>query len=411
MPFARRNHDSSDHHHHPMTVNNYKKSSHMSHFAPRFHKEVVMAPETHDNRFQSHSAPNNRLTLVQVFVNKRGRGRGGSGRRPRGRSGDMRPMRGPMRSMMRAPTPPRWWPRFDPPIHFPRGEEEKDNSMETTTYPPDYPKWPKDTSVNLGSYGITDDIRDRFIEKDEEEERTQVGEPNYACLLPVEAGPCKALDEKWYFDEKTGQCTKFYYGGCRGNANRFDSDEECRATCMTTSPKPDETTPYPDDVIVVTENVYGVVGEMEDQNSSEETKEVVKAVDVAVTPDPLSTEETVEKVKEVEEPQTVDVVEEAEEVGRLQMSSEVEYIIIITVMALVGLIVIILVAFSIAHVSKRCRKGKKERIVEAIIASKVHSPDFPKLVYYGNTIVPPTQSPDVPDVHTLNKLEDNKEDV
>ena len=42
-----------------------------------------------------------------------------------------------------------------------------------------------------------------------------------------------------------------------------------------------------------------------------------------------------------------DAVEEAEEVGRLEMSSEAEYIIIITVMALVGVIVIILVAFSI----------------------------------------------------------------
>lgn len=323
-------------------------------------------------------------------------------------------MRGPMRPDMRAPE--RWFPRFAPPKHFPRGHRaEMDNhvEIETTTYPPDYPKWPKNTMVNLGAYGISEENRDHYIAKDEDEEKPAVGEPNYACLLDVSAGPCKALDERWYFDQTTSQCTKFYYGGCRGNANRFESLEECSSTCMTTSPKPDDTTPYPEDVIVVTENVYGVVGDMEDQDQSEEAKEVVtKTEDVVVTPDPMSAEEKPTKTEATQaEDQAGEVIED--HVDRLHMSSEVEYIIIITVMALVGVIVIILVTFSIAHVSKRCRKGKKERIVEAMIASSnVYNPDCPKLVYYGNTIVPPSQSPDVPDVHTLNKLQlEDKEDV
>ena len=41
-----------------------------------------------------------------------------------------------------------------------------------------------------------------------------------------------------------------------------------------TSPKPEDTTPYPDDVIIVTENVYATAGEMENQDkpSGGETK-------------------------------------------------------------------------------------------------------------------------------------------
>ena len=46
-----------------------------------------------------------------------------------------------------------------------------------------------------------------------------------------------------------------------------------------------------------------------------------------------------------------------------------------------------------------------------VASSQLYNPDFPKLVYYGHTIIPPTQDPEVPDVHTLNKLEDNKEEV
>jgi len=36
---------------------------------------------------------------------------------------------------------------------------------------------------------------------------------------------------KFYFDWQQGECLKFYYGGCQGNENRFDSLEECEMNC------------------------------------------------------------------------------------------------------------------------------------------------------------------------------------
>lgn len=35
----------------------------------------------------------------------------------------------------------------------------------------------------------------------------------------------------WYFKSSTRQCEPFTYGGCEGNANRFQSAEDCEKTC------------------------------------------------------------------------------------------------------------------------------------------------------------------------------------
>jgi hypothetical protein len=53
------------------------------------------------------------------------------------------------------------------------------------------------------------------------------GDAGGACLLPLETGPCKALFEMFGFDVATGQCEPFVYGGCQGNANRFETLGEC----------------------------------------------------------------------------------------------------------------------------------------------------------------------------------------
>ena len=34
-----------------------------------------------------------------------------------------------------------------------------------------------------------------------------------------------------YFDNSEKRCMPFYYGGCEGNLNRFDSQENCQRSC------------------------------------------------------------------------------------------------------------------------------------------------------------------------------------
>ncbi|KAL6489035.1 hypothetical protein MHYP_G00027760 [Metynnis hypsauchen] len=57
--------------------------------------------------------------------------------------------------------------------------------------------------------------------------------PYYVCLLKNDPGPCRAYELKWFYDTEVNQCTQFWYGGCDGNANRFDTQEKCEARCIT----------------------------------------------------------------------------------------------------------------------------------------------------------------------------------
>jgi hypothetical protein len=52
------------------------------------------------------------------------------------------------------------------------------------------------------------------------------------CLLPTDRGGCDAFVEKYYFNASTGQCFQFPYGGCDGNANRFETIEACQQRCQ-----------------------------------------------------------------------------------------------------------------------------------------------------------------------------------
>jgi hypothetical protein len=50
-----------------------------------------------------------------------------------------------------------------------------------------------------------------------------------ACALPFDPGPCRAAIPVYAFVD--GACVMRSYGGCDGNDNRFDTLEECMATC------------------------------------------------------------------------------------------------------------------------------------------------------------------------------------
>lgn len=64
------------------------------------------------------------------------------------------------------------------------------------------------------------------------------GSPNLwleVCSEQAETGPCRAMISRWYFDVTEGKCAPFFYGGCGGNRNNFDTEEYCMAVCGSVS--------------------------------------------------------------------------------------------------------------------------------------------------------------------------------
>lgn len=51
------------------------------------------------------------------------------------------------------------------------------------------------------------------------------------CEQPMEQGPCNGTFENWFFDKSTDACLQFQYGGCKGNDNRFATENACNYHC------------------------------------------------------------------------------------------------------------------------------------------------------------------------------------
>ncbi|XP_026315034.1 papilin isoform X7 [Hyposmocoma kahamanoa] len=80
--------------------------------------------------------------------------------------------------------------------------------------------------------GQTEAKGEKFLGCTDVPENRQAG-----CSLSTDRGPCRNYSVYWYYDIEYGGCSRFWYGGCEGNANRFSSPEECEDVCVRPSPK------------------------------------------------------------------------------------------------------------------------------------------------------------------------------
>lgn len=51
------------------------------------------------------------------------------------------------------------------------------------------------------------------------------------CNKMADKGPCDGWIIRYHYDAEDKQCKYFEYGGCRGNANNFETFDECMDTC------------------------------------------------------------------------------------------------------------------------------------------------------------------------------------
>ncbi|KAG5843081.1 hypothetical protein ANANG_G00184700 [Anguilla anguilla] len=56
--------------------------------------------------------------------------------------------------------------------------------------------------------------------------------PGEGCQQDLDPGPCRNYAVKWYYDSLANSCAQFWFGGCKGNRNRFETESNCIEACV-----------------------------------------------------------------------------------------------------------------------------------------------------------------------------------
>lgn len=51
------------------------------------------------------------------------------------------------------------------------------------------------------------------------------------CVDLPDTGHCSESIPRWYYNPFTEHCARFTYGGCYGNKNNFEEEEQCLESC------------------------------------------------------------------------------------------------------------------------------------------------------------------------------------
>ncbi|KAM3872991.1 collagen, type XXVIII, alpha 1b [Diretmus argenteus] len=52
------------------------------------------------------------------------------------------------------------------------------------------------------------------------------------CSETLDPGPCRDYVVKWYYDSTANSCAQFWFGGCLGNSNQFETEKSCIKSCV-----------------------------------------------------------------------------------------------------------------------------------------------------------------------------------
>uniref|UniRef100_A0A914D7A5 BPTI/Kunitz inhibitor domain-containing protein n=1 Tax=Acrobeloides nanus TaxID=290746 RepID=A0A914D7A5_9BILA len=62
-------------------------------------------------------------------------------------------------------------------------------------------------------------------------QQREQAQDKHVCEHPKDTGPCNRFVTKWFYNKGDGTCNRFHYGGCEGNPNRFETEQQCKQTC------------------------------------------------------------------------------------------------------------------------------------------------------------------------------------